>query len=176
MTLIFLLCCAEIRNPECEGCSYYKGSQKFAIEKVNKSSKHFTMRIDPEVDDEVNCALEMTTVVNIAGGEVLIRSLMKENGGLYTVHFAMGTIYAYKEQYDEARACFDKSIEIFPYFVDCWFNKALAEQKKLDIVGMVFLLHKVIEIGDTDDETVLMANQHLKDFEKLSLRENGLNL
>ena len=36
------------------------------------------MRIDPEVDDEVNCALEMATVVNIAGGEVLIRSLIKK--------------------------------------------------------------------------------------------------
>ena len=88
----------------------------------------------------------------------------------------MGTIYAYKEQYDEAIACFDKSIEIFSYFVDCWFKKALAEQKKLDIVGMVFSLHKVIEIGGTDDETVLMAKQYLKDFEKLSIRGNGLNL
>ena len=65
MTLICPLCCAEIRNPECEGCSYYKDSQKFAIEKVNKSSKHFTMRIDPEVDDEVNRALELAVAGNV---------------------------------------------------------------------------------------------------------------
>ncbi len=176
MTLICPRCCAEIRNPECEGCSYYKDSQKFAIEKVHKSSRHFTIRIDREVDDEVNRALEMVEVGNIAAGEVLIQSLLKENADLYTVHFAMGTIYAYKEQYDEAIACFDTSIAIYPYFVDCWFNRALAAQKKVDIVEFVFSLHKVLEIGDTDDETVLMAEQQLNEFEQLSLRENGISL
>ena len=42
MTLICPRCCAEIRNSECEGCSYYKDSQKFAIEKAKKSPQHFT--------------------------------------------------------------------------------------------------------------------------------------
>ena len=176
MTLICPLCCAEIRNPECEGCSYYKDSQKFAIEKIHKSPKQFNIRLAPEVDDEINRALEIAKVGNIADAEVLVRSLMKENADLYSVHFAMGTIYAYKEQYDEAMVCFDKSIEIYPYFIDCWFNKALAAQKKTDIVGMVFSLHKVIDIGDANDETVLLAKQHLKDFEQLSRRENGLSL
>ena len=177
MTLICPRCCAEIRNAACEGCSYYKESQKFVLEKTHKPpSKHFTMRIDPEVDDEINRALEMTEVGNIADAEALIRSLMKENADLYSIHFAMGTIYAFKEQYDEAIACFDKSIAIFPYFVDSWFNRALAAQKKGYIIALVFSLHQVIEIGETDDPTVLMAQQHLEDFDRLSRIENDLSL
>jgi tetratricopeptide (TPR) repeat protein len=64
---------------------------------------------------------------NITTGELVIRSLMKENADLYTIHFAMGTIYGVKGQHDDAIACFDKSIEIYPYFVDCWFNRALSQ-------------------------------------------------
>ena len=177
MTLICPRCCAEIRNPACEGCSYYKESQKFALEKTHKpASKHFTMRIVPEVDDEINRALEMAEVGNLAGAEALIRSLMKENADLYSIHFAMGTIYAFKEQYDEAIACFDKSIAIFPYFVDSWFNRALTAHKKGDIVELVFSLHQVIEIGEDDNKTVQMAKQHLKVFDGLSRIENGLPL
>ena len=176
MTLICSRCCAEIRNSECEGCSYYKDSQKFAIEKAKKSPKHFTVRNAPEVDDEIDRALMMVEAGNVAGGESVIRLLMKENADLYSIHFAMGTIHGFKEQHDEAIACFDKSIEIYPYFVDCWFNRALSAQKKMDIVEMIASLHKVIELGENSDEVVLMAKDLLSDFEQITYKETGLEL
>ena len=181
MTLICPRCCAEIRNSECDGCSYYKDSQKFAvekaIEKTKKSPQHFTIRMAPEVDDQIDRALRMAEAGNVKKGELLIRSLMKENADLYTIHFAMGTIYSFKEQYDEAMACFDKSIEIYPYFVDCWFNRALVAQKTMNIVELVFSLRKVIEFAQTDDdEVVLRAKQLLNDLEQLTHKEEGLEL
>ena len=177
MTLICPRCCAEIRNSECDGCSYYKDSQKFAIEKANKSPQHFTLRIAPEVDDQIDRALRMVADGNIAKGESLIRSLMKENADLYTIHFAMGTVYSFKEQYDEAMACFDKSIEIYPYFVDCWFNRALVAQKIMNVVELVFSLRRVIEFAQADDdEVVLRAKQLLNDLEQLTHKEEGLEL
>ena len=185
MTLICPRCCAEIRNSECDGCSYYKDSQKFAIEKAiekniektKKSPQHFTIRIAPEIDDQIDRALRMVEAGNIAKGESLIRSLMKENADLHTIHFAMGTIYCFKEQYDEAMACFDKSIEIYPYFVDCWFNRALVAQKTVNIVELVFSLRKVIEFAQADDdEVVLMAKQFLNDLKQLAHKEEGLKL
>ena len=177
MTLICPRCCAEIRNSECDGCSYYKDSQKFAIEKAKKSPQHFTIRIAPEVDDEIDRALRMAEAGNVAKGELLVRSLMKENADLHTIHFAMGTIYSFKEQYDEAMACFDKSIEIYPYFVDCWFNRALVAQKIMNVVELVFSLRKVIEFAQTDDdEVVFMAKQLLNDLEQLAYKEEGLEL
>ena len=177
MALICPRCCAEIRNSECEGCSYYKDSQKFAIEKANKSPHHFTLRIAPEIDNQIDRALRMAEAGNVEKGESLIRSLMKENADLYTIHFAMGTIYSFKEQYDEAMVCFDKSIAIYPYFVDCWFNRALVAKKKMDVIEIVFSLRKVIEFAQTDDdEVVLMAKQLLNDLEQLAYKEEGLEL
>jgi Tetratricopeptide repeat. len=101
---------------------------------------------------------------------------MKENADLYTIHFAMGTIHGFKGQYDEAIACFDKSIEIYPYYVDSWFNRALSAQKKIDIIEMVFSLRKVIELGESSDETVVMAKELLGNFEQLTYKETGLEL
>lgn len=176
MTLICPRCCAKIRNSECEGCSYYKDSQKFAIEKAKKSPQHFTIRIAPEVDDEIDRALRMVEAGNIADGELVIRSLMKENADLYTIHFAMGTIHGVKGQHDDAMACFDKSIEIYPYFVDCWFNRALSAQKKMDIIEMVVSLRKVIELGNISDEAVVKAKELLGDFEQITYKTTGLDL
>ena len=176
MTLICPRCCAEIRNSECEGCSYYKDSQKFATEKAKKSPQHFTIRIAPEVDDEIDRALRMVEAGKIADGELVIRSLMKENADLYTIHFAMGTIHGFKGQHDEAMACFDKSIEIYPYYVGCWFNRALSAQKKMDIIEMVVSLRKVIELGENSDEAVGMAKELLGDFEQITYKTTGLEL
>jgi hypothetical protein len=59
-TLICSLCCADIRNPDCEGCSHYAQAARYALEKKQQSaSKHFITRIDPEVDEAVDRALTM---------------------------------------------------------------------------------------------------------------------
>ena len=101
---------------------------------------------------------------------------MKANADLYTIHFAMGTIHGVKGQHDDAMACFDKSIEIYPYFVDCWFNRALSAQKKMDIIEMVVSLRKVIELGENSDEAVGMAKELLGDFEQITYKTTGLKL
>ena len=176
MTLICPRCCAEIRSSECEGCSYYKDSQKFAIEKARKAPKHFVARIAPEIDDEIDRALMMVETGNVAAGERIISSLMEENADLYTIHFAMGTIHALKEEQDEAIVCFDKSLEIFPYFIECWFNRALSAQNNKDLIEMVASLRKVIEFGDYSDEVVIQAKQLLGDCEQITYETNGLEL
>ncbi|MCK4841808.1 MAG: tetratricopeptide repeat protein [Methylococcales bacterium] len=175
--LICSRCCAEMRNMDCEGCSYYKDTQKFSIEKARKSSEHFTVRIAPEIDDEIDRALMMVEAGKIEQGEKSIRLLLKENADLYSTHYAMGTIYGIKNQYDEAMKCFDRSIELFPYSVECWFNRALTAQNKMDIVEMITSFKKVIEIGgEDDDEVVFQASKFLGDFEILTRKETGLGL
>jgi hypothetical protein len=54
--LICPRCCAEIRNPECEGCSYYSQAEQYQADKALRMAKagklgdeHFMMRVDPEV-------------------------------------------------------------------------------------------------------------------------------
>jgi hypothetical protein len=56
--LICSKCCAEMRNPDCAGCPYYAEAEKYAAQKIKKSDfRHFTVRIDPGVDEAVDHAL-----------------------------------------------------------------------------------------------------------------------
>lgn len=164
--LICSKCCAQIRNSACEGCSYYKESQKFSIEKSKKAVKPFTMRIDEEVDDEINRALEIMDSGHLSEGEKILKSLLKENGDLFSIHFAMGVLYVKKEQYDKAIISFDKATDIYPYYTDAWFNKALAAQQIGDIVLIVYSLRMVIEFGDPNDTVTLQAIDFINTMEQ----------
>ncbi len=174
--LICSRCCADIRHTECEGCSYYKDTQTYAIEKDRKAPKHFVARLAPELDDDIDRALMLAEAGNIVAAEFIIHSLIHANADVYTVHFAMGTIHAYKEEFVEAMQCFDKSLEIFPYFIDCWFNRALTAQRQIDILEMVASFRKVIELGDLKDEAVHQSKQILGAFEKTNYEDNGVLL
>lgn len=175
-SLICSQCCAQIRNSNCEGCGYYKESQHFAIEKAKKYSQHFVARIAPEVDEEINQALEMINSGNLHGAEKLLNTLAKENSDLYYFHFAIGMLYCFKEKYDEAIKSFDKSIEIYPYYVDCWFNRAAVAKKKHDMVEIVVSLQKVVEIGAPFDSLVLEAKETLDTITQGFYQESGLGL
>jgi len=144
--------------------------------KARKAPQHFLARLAPEIDDEIDRALMMVEAGNVAAGERVIRSLMKGNADLYTIHFAMGTIHAIKGQHDEAIASFDKSIEIFPYFIESWFNRALSARNKMDVMEMIVSLRKVVEFGDHSDEVVVMAKEQISDFEQITYKESGLEL
>ena len=61
--LICPVCCARIRNPDCEGCGYWAQALAYTQQKAAASparrEPHFIARIDPEVDAEVDRALAM---------------------------------------------------------------------------------------------------------------------
>lgn len=174
--LICSQCCAQIRNADCEGCSYYKEAEKFNIEKAKKSPQHFVARIDPEVDEKINQALSMLQLGNMSACERILNSLAEENSDLYTFHFAMGTLYGFKGEYAQALESFTKSLDIYPYYVDCWFNRAIAAQNALDIPELVFSLRKVIELGSPSDIATIEAKDLLAVVAQAAYEENGLAL
>ena len=47
-------CCAQIRNPSCATCSYYKTAEKYAEDKFRKSGgKSFVIELNEEVDTKI---------------------------------------------------------------------------------------------------------------------------
>ncbi len=175
--LICPICCASIRNQECEGCPYYKFSEKYHAIKYRKSgAKHFIVEINEEVEKSVNHALKLIEKRSLKEGEAIIKDLIKDHPGNHLVQYAMGILYALKEQYDEAIKYFDKAADIFPYFIEAYFNKAVAYQKKLDLKNMILAYQKVIEIGDPKDEQVKRARDFLFDLEQQILKDEGINL
>ena len=176
-SLICPSCCAKIRNPDCGKCRYYAQAEQYSINKVkNPKLKDFIMRIDPRVDEMVNQALEMVESGNIVAGERILTDLLNKHPDIHTVQYAMGTVYALNGQYDEAIACFDKAIKIFPYFVEAWFNKGASHQKKLEVGETIRAYQKVVELGDPADDFVCNADDFVKGMEKQIHEETGLTL
>jgi tetratricopeptide (TPR) repeat protein len=175
--LICPICCAKTRIPECEGCIYYTQAEQFSKAKIKaQKSKHFIMRIDPEVDEAVDRALVMVERGNISSGERIISELLVKYPDIHTVQYAMGVVCAFKGKYDKAIAYFDKAIDIFPYFVEAWFNKGTSHQKKLEVSEMIRAFQKVVELGDPGEDFVKQAKNMINKFEKRIRKESGLNL
>lgn len=175
--LICPICCAKTRIPECQGCIFYTRAEQFSKAKIKaQKSKPFTMRIDPEVDEGVDRALAMVERGNISLGERIISDLLVKYPDIYMVQYAMGVVCAFKEKYSEAIAYFDKAVEIFPYFVEAWFNKAVTHQKKLEVSEMLRAFQQVVELGDPNEDFVRQAKNMINKFEQRIRKESGLNL
>lgn len=141
-----------------------------------KKSKKFIMRIDPQVDNKVDQALAMIEQGEIQVAEKIISELLRKNPDIYTVQFAMGVVCGVKGRLDEAIIYFDKAINIFPYFVEAWFNKGAAHQQKLEIGETIIAYQKVVEIGDPAEYFVRQAKDFIKKLKKQIRKDSGLSL
>ena len=176
-SLICSRCCAEIRNSNCSGCSHYAQAERYAVEKMKKSHyREFTAKIDPEVDKAVDKALTFVENGNIAKGEELLAGLIEKYPDLYIVQYGMGTVLAMKGNYSDSITHFDKCLEIFPYFVEAWFNKGTSYKNLLDVGNAIKSFQKVIEFGDREDHFVNTAHEFLRDIGANIYRDTGLSL
>jgi tetratricopeptide (TPR) repeat protein len=128
--------------------------------------------IDPQVDEMLDQALAMVERGNLSEGEETITELMRQHPDLHTVQYAMGVICALKKDYDRSIQYFDKAVEIFPYFVEAWHNKAVSHQQNLEIPEMIMAFRKVVEFGDPAEGHVQQARARLAELDK-SVRERG---
>ena len=176
-SLICPICCAKTRANNCEGCIHYTQVEKYTREKsIKQKSKNFIMAIDPEINDKVDQALAMAEKGDIQSGEGIISALLNDNKHIDMVHYGMGVIFLIKNHYDKAIPHFDKAIEINPYFVEAWFNKGAAHQKKLELSHMVKAYRKVIELGDYSEHFVVRAKNIIIDIEKQIRKSSGLSI
>ena len=170
-------CCAEIRNADCEGCSHYVQAAKYSLEKMKKSKfKEFTALIVPEIDDAVDKALAFVERGNIEAGEKSLNDLIKKHPDLHIVQYGMGTVLAMKGNYAESIVHFDKCLEIFPYFVEAWFNRGNSYKNLLNVGEAIKSFQKVIEFGDSQDDFVKTAKELIDYMEQSISKDTGLSL
>lgn len=170
-------CCAQLRNPDCEGCPHYAAAQSYARSKTARPEpKHFIMEIDPEMEEVVDHALALVEQGKPKEGEAIISKLKREHPQNYLVNYAMGVVHALKGEYDEAIVYLDKSISIFPYFVEAHFNKAVAHKSNNDIIDMIKSFQRVVEFGDREDDLVRQAQNIIGDLEQSIKKTEGMDL
>ena len=170
-------CCAEIRTADCDGCSHYVQAAKNSLEKIKKSKfKHFTAMIDPEIDDAVDKALALVEKGDIEAGERSLIDLIKKHPHLYIVQYGMGTVLAMKGEYVESIVHFDKCLEIFPYFVEAWFNRGNSYKNLFNVGEAIRSFQKVIEFGDPQADFVKSAEELIDFMAQSIFKDTGLSL
>ena len=175
--LICPICCAKTRNSQCDGCEYYEKALEFGKQKVQPTkSRDYIIKIDPEIEEKVDNALEMAEKGRVSSAENEITKLLIKHPNNHSVQFAMGVICLMKKNDEGAIKYFDRAIAIFPDFVEAWFNKGAAHQQKLEIGAMIHSYQKVIELGDPKEDFVRQAKNVLTGFEKQVKKESGITL
>lgn len=143
------LCCAHTRDDRCGECLHFIQGKKYALEKnLGKTHKPFVARMDMEVDGLVDKALELVERGKMKEGEVLLIDLVRQHPDLFMVHYGMGTVLGLQKKYEEALISLNKCLDIFPYFAEGWFNKAMTHKELLDFSGCVKSLQMVVQYGE----------------------------
>lgn len=175
--LICPICCAKTRIHECEGCAFYSLAEQFSRDKPGRAGrKNFIIKLDPELDELVDQALQKVDKGDIRTGEKMLSDLMIKHPDSYTVHFGLGVIAVKKQRFDEAIKYFDHAIELNPLYVEAWFNKGSCHHEKLEIGEMVRSFQKVIELGDPSEYFVRHARNIMTGFAKNVRQTSGLDL
>jgi tetratricopeptide (TPR) repeat protein len=173
-------CCAEIRNPdECGDCEHFARAAKYTDEKHMKlGDKHFIIELDPEIEEAVDRALAFLENGETRKAEARINSLMKRAPHNHLVQYSMGVAHALREDYKEALACFDRAVEIYPYFMEGWFNKAVTHRKMYDIRRAIQAYQRVIELDsiDGDGPQAKNAREFFQSVEENICKDLGLSL
>jgi len=167
-------CCAKIRTPRCEGCTYYESFPRYDSKKPQKE-RHFVFPLDPALEDECGKALALAERGEIGCAENIMKGLLKECPDYHMVQYGMGVCLALQNRFEEALPFFRKAAEIFPYFIEAYFNLAMASTKMGDIPGAIKAFKEVVLIGSHQD-LVGKAKAMLNDFETTITKHHGVSM
>jgi tetratricopeptide (TPR) repeat protein len=159
------------------GCTYYETSVRYHSEKSEKppKEKRFIAPIYPEIDEECDRILSAVESGHLFTGERQMKELYKKYPNYHTVLYGMGVCCALQDKLEEAVEFFEKAVDIFPYFTEAHFNKAMAYIKLADIAGVVRGFREVIRVGG-DEDLVSEAKRRLDDLERTVVKLNGFSL
>ncbi len=173
--MICSVCCAEIRDIACEGCQHFDKAIQYEAERSQKN-RSFIIEINEELENEIDRALELMERGRYDEGGALLERLLITYPDYYLLNYAMGVAYGSKNDIDKAIYYFKKAIDAFPYLQEAHFNLGEAYRRKLDIYNAVKSFKRVIEIGEPEDKTVVIASEFISGLEAQVMKTNGVLL
>jgi len=170
-SIICSKCCASIRNEdECFNCTYFNSSDKSL--NISQEDKDIVMKINNDVDN----SLMLMKHGNLEEGKLLLDKLLLEYPQNHMVNYGMGVFFNVQQVTDKAIHFFKKAIKVHPYFVEAYFNLAIAYRQKSDLKNSLENFQKVVEFGDKEEDFVKAAKGILDDFESKLLKNDGITL
>lgn len=170
-------CCANIRNPECNPCSYFDSAEKYHMEKYKKSGgRSVVVALDEKIEKQVDQALEDIEKNRLGKAESNLTALFRTESDNYYVNYGLGALYAFKGENEKAIQHFRKAVDIFPYFVEAHYNLGVAYHKNIDIANCVESFQKVVQLDDPDSLLVRESRRLLASIEQMVLKSNKTDL
>lgn len=170
-------CCGEKRDAKCEACQYSAAPEQYQPHKtVKPKEKHFMLEISEEAEELVDKALDLIADGNVHQGELVLKGLKVRYPNYYKIAYGIGVIHAFREELDQAIACFKRATDAFPYFTEAHYNLAVAYQKKMDVRNTIKSFRKVLEIGDPLADIVREAGEFISRMERCVMKEFGITL
>jgi tetratricopeptide (TPR) repeat protein len=160
-------CCAEIRNSDCRDCEFYELHQKYEISKAKSgSSSKFLAMISPEIDNEVDMALDLFEGGKFALAEKRIKELLEKYPDYHQTNYAMGVMEIQKKNFDEALIYLNKATDTYPIFSEAFYNKAIIYKEKTDLAMMASEFLSLMEVEDSSSELYKTAKKLIGMVEK----------
>lgn len=173
------LCCAQIRNDTCTGCSYYAAAQQYRASQhpaARRHEGHFVVELNPRVEAAVDAAMSLAERGKIKDARTALTQLLAEHADNHHVCYGMGTLHAISGNFKGAIEWFDKAIAVFPYFVEAYFNKALSHQKLFDVANAILAYRKVVALGEPGDAPARQAKSFLDNMAASIPQNEGVDL
>ena len=175
-SMICPLCCVSIRHEDfCSKCSYFKAAQNYIKSKKSRKN-NFIIEIDEEVEKSVDDALILIEQQKIDKGRRILSNLLQTHPKNHMVNYGLGVSYIFEGKDEKAIQFFTKAIQLFPYFVEAYFNLAMVYKNNLDLKNAVANFTKVAELGDPKEEFTKNAKSFLSSIEEQILQSDGISL
>ena len=142
--------------------------------KHKDNAPKITIRIYPDIDEQVDEALILAESDLIEAQRILNRLLFKYPR-YYSVLYGMGVLRMLQKEEEKALEYFEKAVKWNPFLTEAWFNMGVIYKNRLDVGYMIDCFLKVIEYGEPDSEIVIAANDVISIVEKIA-RKDGLSI
>ncbi len=175
--LICSRCCAEIRGPECGECPHYEEAMLHAMRRESEPPEgDYIIEVNPEVQEEVDGALELAQQGDITDAFLKMTRLADENPRNHDVCYGMGCLYGLSGENAKAIPWFEKALSIFPYMAEAHYNLGIAHQKTYNLGRMIKSLSKAVKYGDPQEEYYTAAKQQLENVKQIIGQNEGVDL
>ncbi len=136
----------------------------------------FIVEINPEIEEECVAALADVENGRLQKAKMTAKRLCQLYPANHMVNYLQGVCLATEDKSAEAIPYFERAIQIFPFFSEAHLNLGLVYLGQAQPSAAVTCLKKVIELEGKHSELGQIAQQELKQFEKLVCQVEGLTL
>ena len=143
---------------------------------IDLEDDNFIIPLIPEVDQECDDALASLEVGDVAGAKIVAERLSRLYPDYHMVSYLQGVCSIKEEQFTDAIFCFEKAIQIYPYFSAAHYNLSILYRQNFMISKSVKSLIKVIEIEGENGEIGRLAKKELNWLETMLKKSTGLSL